>query len=247
MAEKAEGTPNVCDWRQPEMVDSLWASYEHSLSIVFGFQESGQMVIEPWNLKVLYGLLQSGLHALRHIRRGWPEEDMSLLAWSARNILELELWTEFVTLNTENALRFHQDWLNDVAGMMERSDPNVSVPYDDMDYSGVDVETAQASIAKEHAASSELPKQYLRISNVAKLLGKELEFSRTNPIYSKFIHPTAFSVLSFPSERTRTNISTLFLHNGCMGLMRILITVDTYLRAVSLPHILDSAPTGSSE
>src|SRR5665213_1006000 len=243
------------DWRTPEALETLWAGYEHGLTTLITISEEN--LLEGWHVKVLYGLLQAGLHALRHIRCGWPDNDISRMAWAARNALELELWIAYVTISEENAERFHLDWLNDMSELLSKSvavekanavgsetagdegmNKVTSFPYPDMDFGGHTVQAAEALLASHRAQNPSLPEKYLRIGEIARLLGKEEMFKSINSLLSKHIHPTAFSVLSFPSDRARLNMCTLILENGCLSLIRLVGTLDEYLNGQNLPRIL---------
>jgi hypothetical protein len=67
-----------------------------------------------------------------------------------------------------------------------------------------------------------------------------------NSLFSKHIHPTAYSVLSFPSDRLRLNLSTIMLENGCLSLIRALGAVDQYLLDKGLPRIFSSSDDSSA-
>jgi hypothetical protein len=138
------------DWRKPESLETLNAGLEHGLTVLTDISNDNRL--EAWHAKVLFGLLQTGLHALRNLRRGWSEHEVSLMAWSARNAFELELWVGYVTTSEENAYRFHLDWLNDTAEILSKSiatekadelrrrregiSSPPSFPYPDMDFGG---------------------------------------------------------------------------------------------------------------
>jgi hypothetical protein len=246
--------------RKPESLETLNTGLEHGLAVLIDISNNNQL--ETWYTKVLFGLLQTGSHALRNLRRGWSEHEVSLMAWSARNAFELEIWVEYVTASQENAYRFHLDWLNDTAEILSKSiatenanklrryrkgiSSPPSFPYPDMDFGGHSVTDAEAFLAKHRAQNPSLPSKYLRIREVAKILGKEEDFNNMNSLFSKHIHPTAYSVLSFPSDRLRLNLSTIMLENGCLSLIRALGTVDQYLFDKGLPRIFGS-PDDSSK
>ena len=46
-----------------------------------------------------------------------PQDDSSLLAWRARNLLELSVWSMYFAKNSENARRFYEDAGRDVLGV----------------------------------------------------------------------------------------------------------------------------------
>jgi hypothetical protein len=242
------------DWRKPESLETLNAGLEHGLAVIVDISNNNRL--DAWHAKVLSGLLQTGLHALRNLCRGWNEHEVSLMAWSARNALELELWVEYVTASQENAYRFHLDWLNDTAEILSKSietekadelrrhregiSSPPSFPYPDMDFGEHTVKDAEAFLAKHRAQNPSLSRKYLRIREIAKILGKEETFNNMSSLFSKHIHPTAYSVLSFPSDRLRLNLSTIMLENGCLSLIRALGTVDRYLLDKELPRIFSS-------
>ena len=78
---------------------------------------------------------------------------------------------------------------------------------------------------------------YLRMSAAAKEIGRGEWFSNYNKLLSKHVHATAYSVLSFPTERGRTLTSNLMLHEGTQSCLRVLGRLNTYFKQNNLPAL----------
>ena len=231
--------PVPTDWRTEESQELLWIALREALDVLSKIQ--GQGVLEFWHEKVLTGLTQTAYFCYRNLIAAWKEEGLSPAAWSARSLLEAEIWMRYVTASKGNARRFYMDWVNDASELMNKMASNeewaASSPYRDLDFKGTDVNAARGWISSLRASPELVDDDYLKVAAVAKELGRGVHFSKFNKLLSKLAHPTAFSVLSVPSERARTNMSVLILDEGANACMRCVSALNDFLKAQNFPRV----------
>lgn len=92
------------------------------------------------------------------------------------------------------------------------------------------VAKARAMLDESRASTQFDDDDFLRISAVARELGNAEWFGRYNKIFSKYVHATAFSMLSFPTEKARTDTSSLMLYHGTQSCLKVLYAVNDFLK-----------------
>jgi hypothetical protein len=234
---------SVCiDWRAAEAQDSCIAGIEEIIQLL---RQNPNQLKEQYFVSLI-GLLQAAHHAGRNLIAGWHECDVPLLAWSSRNSLEVSIWVKYITQNESHAERFYHDWLNDAEDLLRRSvrldqlagiNEKPDSVYADIafDTSAPDKAAARINaLRKQQQFSSQ---RRLDIGKIAKEIGEEAVFTDLNPILSKFIHTTSYSVLSFPSDDSRRGTGLMFLDRGFWNLARIIGIVDAFLKERNLPRL----------
>ena len=118
----------------------------------------------------------------------WP---MQFCAWAARNLFELEIWTRYVLTKKDYADRFAKDWIMDGIGILEsfhgwsesRGRPRDTSTDKDLEklYSMRDAELPGCG-------------RFLDARQYVAELGMEQDYKYLNPIFSKLVHPTSWSV-----------------------------------------------------
>ena len=117
------------------------------------------------------------------------------IAWTARNILELAVWTKYCACSEQNAKRFFEDCARDSISMMD-------IPDELIKPSGRESFNQVRKQLQTNAAEDEIarPDAYTRVANAAKKVNFPL-FGKLNMILSKWAHPTAYKcVFSSPSS-----------------------------------------------
>lgn len=124
------------------------------------------------------------------LERTRREGRTATLAWSARNFLELSIWTEYCCTSEENAKRFRQGTSRDIFGMMaagKKADLSPEL--------NQRVDNARQDLERMfNAPSFKVTDEYKRIAHAATELGRDREFFSHNKFLSKMAHPTAFYV-----------------------------------------------------
>jgi len=65
------------------------------------------------------------------------------------------------------------------------------------------------TLMKQHTI--EMPKSYMRISDIAKELGKEEEYNVFFKMFSKFTHPSSFLINGLPEEIQQLGLSGMLI------------------------------------
>lgn len=152
-----------------------------------------------WSLRVhapLCTAIFSEYLALRKAFDAGKEDDLSLLAWHARNLLEFSVWASYCAASDENTGRFYADAGRDGLDLL-RSLGNWGEKRDD------DPEwAAQFAVAKgalvasaEEKGLGSLDDPYVKVRDAAKECGLQEHFAVTYKFLSKFAHPTALVLL----------------------------------------------------
>jgi hypothetical protein len=233
--------PSV-DWRNDGSQQALCAGLEEASRVLAEAQ--GRHALEFWHEKVLTGLNQTALFSYQNLLSAWRQKGLSATAWAARNLLETRIWTEYVTVSKGNARRFYLDWLNDSRELLDKAcsyggsiDPEqwrVTSPYADLDFGEATAQTARDWLGDLRSSSELVDEDYLRVSSIAKELGHAARFASLNKLLSKYVHPTAFSVLSTPSDGSRYNSATFMLVEGSTECARCLTFLNDFLKRENL-------------
>ena len=164
-----------------------------------------------WFFNVLISLANAVLFEYRYLKR----TRIALRAWACRNLLELDIFTKFVLTSEGNARRFVSDALideQDVLASLRRLRLHLN--------SGADVTlidhhlaSTKQRISREGIKSN----RYLTPHSLAELVGMKEDYTSMNRLCSKFVHPTAWSVMA--KERVqRRFLEHFFLVGATYGL-----------------------------
>jgi hypothetical protein len=166
------------------------------------------------------------------LRDAYSKDQQDRVAWACRNLLELAVFAEFVVESATNAKEFAEDRLIDghqIALQLqnleawEKSDETVShvVPI---------VQGYVQQMKAEHITRT----QFHRVENIAKGELKK-EFSTVNRLCSKFVHPTAWSLLTAHQgpERFPQASEILFVY-GAKYFMTVCAALMPHIRQFGL-------------
>jgi hypothetical protein len=155
--------------------------------------------------------------SLKHSYEG-KSDVTSLLAWRARNLLELSMWSLYCSKSRENAWRFYEDAGRDVIGIFDAftkwgtATGQDAVWLADID-NGKKNEMARQAIA--HPATS--PEgRFKDVREAAEEVGFSEHFKVGFKMLSKFTHPTSMQILG---TRTPVQIelqNDLYFSQGCL-------------------------------
>ena len=210
---------------QPLTPEQL-AKFEHQFRSEALVIAQGQTVAQ----QITLGLAQTGsteratvLEALandvvRNLNQYRIEADLSLLAWSTRNIFELETILAFVTASPENMKRFVDDIVLDEIQIREagqvlnfdRSDPEIARRQDEA-LERLRRRKADLGIKRDRPTTT---------GEMARAIGPERykEYQAFNKLYSKTVHPTAYLLMGGNLEST--NWSAYRLHVMLQGVRK---------------------------
>jgi hypothetical protein len=111
------------------------------------------------------------------------------VAWVARNILELTVWTAYCRLSEETAQRFFEDGKRDAITGMDIPDELIRADARDAFKATKEQLLTQAALD-----GVENPTEYQRVASAAKFVNYQY-FGKINMLLSKWAHPTAMAVL----------------------------------------------------
>jgi hypothetical protein len=194
---------------------------------------------EAWFLQIMLGLLTDTSFAYQQLKVGLDKSE-SLLAWAARNLLELNIWAQYVTASCEQAERFYQDWVIDGSELfqspqdwrVEDGEPPDRVTW------------ALVESMKKPKTDCGLPAMasYLRVGDVAS--GRlEEEFKQMNRVYSKFVHPTAWSILKMQHHFNLKTMRRLLFTKGATYGFQVSDTLYTHYKS----HALNPPPKAATQ
>jgi hypothetical protein len=121
-------------------------------------------------------------------------EALPAVAWNARNMVELAIWSQYCGRSEKNARRFHEDALRDLKGLVNSHGQMQK-------FMGTRYEHEQlAHEMLDHVAQTTLgldsiDAEYMSVSSAAKEVGLSGWYSPINKFLSKFAHPTAVLVI----------------------------------------------------
>ncbi|MBV9769363.1 MAG: hypothetical protein JOZ32_07320 [Bryobacterales bacterium] len=162
----------------------------------------------PWMLDLWQHLIPEVFLRCHALEEAFQAKELSASAWNARNLLELAVWVAYCAQSPENAKRFYDDKARDVFDFLE----GVKVLASFAGSSSADLQKladeskgriVNLVIADGYEAIDEA---YLRVHKAAEEIGLGLFFTSLNKIFSKFAHPTAMTIFSFPDEAWRGEI-----------------------------------------
>lgn len=146
-----------------------------------------------------------------------PRSEASLIAWRARNLLELSVWSIYCSKNTENAHRLYADGGRDVLGLVSAFGKwSAATGAKFSDTGTVDRLKGELSTkAAAHGVQS-LEGAFKPVSEAAKEIGLGEHFLLGNKLLSKFAHPTAMQILAPLNDAKTAMQKSLFFSQGCL-------------------------------
>jgi hypothetical protein len=144
--------------------------------------------------------------------------DVPLLAWRARNLLELSVWSAYCAQNRQNARRVFEDAGRDAAGLFDAFMKWGTATAQSVDWSNRLASAKQdLSVRALHSEGIDsLDEAYKQVSDAAKECGLGDHFKLGFKFLSKFSHPTAMRLLAPPDERREDMQREMFFGYGCL-------------------------------
>lgn len=153
------------------------------------------------------------------LKRAYQEtsSDSSLIAWRARNLLELSVWSVYCSRSKENALRLFADGGRDVLNLFDAFVKWTRlVKATDPDIEPISKERANLEARAALHGIESLEGSYKQVSEAAKEVGMGDHFNVTNKLLSKFAHPTAMQIMA-PAESEKLLVQKeMFFSHGCL-------------------------------
>lgn len=170
-----------------------------------------------WLEKIFSGLAFRNFHdflKLKNIIADNEKNDLSVIAYYSRNLMEISIWTAYCTKSKNHAHNFYSDLGRDSIDLLKN---NLKV--------GVDEEKTEI-IKKnliERAAKqnvNDIEKRFTRVRDAAKEIGIEELFVCSNKQLSKFSHPTALQIISPRTGKEAQELAKSFYTQACVQFVR---------------------------
>jgi hypothetical protein len=185
-----------------------------------------------WLVQVLASLCAQVFSEYLALKRAYEEKrtEASLLAWRARNLLELSVWCLYCSKSRENARRFYADAGRDVLGLFNAFTKWGTSMTQDPDW--IERFTGAHQAISQRAAAEgidSLDGRYKEVSDAAKECGIGEHFALSNKMLSKFAHPTAMQILGTPDDAKAILQKDIFFGHGCLFFVGAFTTLEGQL------------------
>ena len=173
-----------------------------------------------WYVQVIGGLSFSVCSEYLSLRNAYEtngDKRSSLLAWRARNLLELCVWSLYSAKARENARRIYEDAGRDVRQVFDIfSDWGVATVQDAEWIEHLRNANERLNQRAVREGIDSLVGSYKQVSEAAVECGLGEHFRISFKMLSKFAHPTAMQVLAAPDERRDALQRDVFYGKGCL-------------------------------
>jgi hypothetical protein len=172
-----------------------------------------------WWVQLFASLCSQIFSEYLSLKRAHDEEsdETSLLAWRARNLLELSVWCLYCSKSRENARRLYVDAGRDVLGLFSAFIKWDAATGQDCDWLDHFTDAKQDLVQRAALDGIEsLDGVYKEVREAAKEAGFGDQFSVSYRMLSKFAHPTAMQILSPPDEAKAAQLRDCFFSQGCV-------------------------------
>lgn len=172
-----------------------------------------------WWVEVFSSLCASVFSEYLSLKRAYedPRSEASLMAWRARNLLELSVWSIYCSKSRENAHCFYADGGRDVLGLFSAFDKwSAATGRERSDVGTVDQARGELSNRAAAKGIESLEGGYKPVSEAAKAVGMAEHFALSNKMLSKFAHPTAMQILAPPDDAKTNMQKDVFFSHGCL-------------------------------
>jgi hypothetical protein len=153
------------------------------------------------------------------LKSGYEEkhDKTSLLAWRARNLLELSVWCIYCSKSRENARHLYEDAGRDVLGLFSAFTEWGTATAQDPEW--LDLLTGAKQRLSQQAVSdgiASLDGHFTKVRDAAVDVGIGEQFRVSYKMLSKFAHPTAMRILGLPDEVEEAVVNDIFFSQGCL-------------------------------
>jgi hypothetical protein len=187
---------------------------------------------EAWQIQVLAALSARNFSEYLALKKAYEDtgSEPSLLAWRARNLLEISVWSLYCAQSTENARVFYKDAGRDVVDLCRAfTDWGTSTSQgNDWLDSIADVKQDISQRAATVGIES-LEETYTRLTNVVDKCGLGVPFKPTYRKLSKFAHPTAMLIMALPDMEKEKVQRDMFYSDGCVFFVNAFTTLERAL------------------
>ncbi len=172
-----------------------------------------------WQVQLLGGLCFQVFNEYLRLQeaRVAARTDTSLLAWRARNLLELSVWATYFGRSRENAWRLYQDAGRDAKNLLDVFEQSGRAINPQADWLSV-IADGKTDLSRRAATEGieTLEERYLRVEDAAGECGLEHMVKTPNKLLSKFVHPTAMQIVGIADKAKQILQRDMFYGLGCL-------------------------------
>lgn len=175
---------------------------------------------EAWQVQVLEALCAKNFSEYLSLKKAYEDtgSEPSLLAWRARNLLEISVWSLYCAQSTENTRVFYEDAGRDVIGIYDAFTKWGKTTSQDDDWLGP-LDSAKQDISARAASEgiASLEGAYKQVRDAAATCKIGEHYRVSNKLLSKFAHPTAMVIIAPPDNEKEQLQKDIFYNEGCMS------------------------------
>jgi hypothetical protein len=188
-----------------------------------------------WWVEVFSSLCASVFSEYLSLKHAYedPHSESALIAWRARSLLELSVWSIYCSRDTENARRLYADGGRDVLGLFSAFVKwSAATGQESTDAGAAD--QAKSELRRKAAVQGveSLEGKYKEVSEAAKEVGMGDHFALSNRLLSKFAHPTAMQVLAPKTAMQKA----VFFSQGCLFFVGAFNELEKQLNPAKRAH-----------
>jgi hypothetical protein len=144
-----------------------------------------------------------------------PKDDLALLSWRARNLLELSVWATFCAGDRNKARQFFEDLGRDASSLLKSFQTwgKATNQAPGWFQKGADARDELVKAALVRGVAS-IDGKFTEVADAAGEIGIAGDFRIMNRLLSKFAHPTAMLILG--NSDVRKMWKDLVFANGCL-------------------------------
>ena len=172
----------------------------------------------------------SEYHSLKDVYYTPSNNDLSLLAWRARNLLELRIWAVYFCRNEQSARRIYEDAGRDGLDVFKALTTWGKVADQEIDWE-TKFKDADAMLRERaiEAGIDDLDGTFKAVKDAAQECGLERDYRLQFKVLSKFAHPTAFQLVAPADDPSREPFRDAFFSQGCGLFALTFACLESYL------------------
>lgn len=155
------------------------------------------------------------LEAVRMVNWYDDDEPPEFFGWAARNLLEITFITEYITKGEEYTKKFLNRELDDIKDIGEGLK---ELAFEDLEAKKGIEEAQKKYESSKWRLEGDMPRT---IKDLAKAVGNEKEYKSFFKIYSKYVHPTAWLILSDKRATIHEDSKKAFFNQGYIYCERV--------------------------
>jgi hypothetical protein len=176
---------------------------------------SNKPILEQDKASVIFGILVLAFEHYDGLIEAHKEKPrINTIAYHARSLLELFMWTKFCLDSDDNIIKLHKSALNDAKDLVDKFSEFSEKSNGNYNFNAQAANDRLINLAKEKGYDHPI-KKYLEIHKCD--FEKELYFyyNYNNKFLSKFVHPCGFNIVGMLDEATCKLLSLYIIDSAC--------------------------------